>query len=111
MYPWSSWRTLVPLVLCGVSLALFIVYEEWLSRVGREPIIRTSVFKNRTAAVTFFTTVIRKSTISLSPQLALLNVNSRWMHSLGNLVLFAVVLRGRERILANSCGSGSIPAK
>jgi len=59
MYPWSHWRVLVPLILCGVALTLFVFYEEWLSRRGLEPIIRTSVFKNRTAAVTFFTTVIR----------------------------------------------------
>ncbi|KAF2436703.1 MFS general substrate transporter [Tothia fuscella] len=58
MYPWSHWRTLVPLILCAVALIAFVAYEEWLTRIGREPIIRTSVFKNRTSAVTFFTTVI-----------------------------------------------------
>jgi MFS family permease len=60
MYPWNHWRTLVPLIVCGVALSGFVFYEEWLSRRGLEPIIRTSVFKQRTAAVTFFTTVIRK---------------------------------------------------
>jgi MFS family permease len=64
MYPWNHWRTLVPLIVCGAALALFVVYEEWLSRRGLEPIIRTSVFKQRTAAVTFFTTVIRMSPLA-----------------------------------------------
>lgn len=58
MYSWDSWRTLVPLIVCLVALVGFLVYEEY---VPAEPLIRSSVFKNRTAAVTYFQTFIRKS--------------------------------------------------
>jgi MFS family permease len=61
MYPWSHWRTLVPLILCGVGLIGFVVYEEWLSRRGLEPLIPLEIMKNRTAAVTYFGTFIRKN--------------------------------------------------
>lgn len=47
MYAWDSWRTLVPLLISAAGLIVFVVYEEW---VAPEPLIRTSVFKNRTAA-------------------------------------------------------------
>lgn len=50
-YPWDSWRTLVPLVLCAVGLIVFIFHQEY---IATEPLIRTSIFKNRSAAVTFF---------------------------------------------------------
>lgn len=55
MYPWSSWRTLVPLILCAVGFVVFIVHQE---KFAAEPLIRTSVFKNRTTAVNYFGTVI-----------------------------------------------------
>jgi MFS family permease len=60
MYPWNHWRTLVPLILSGVGLIGFIVYEEWLSRRGGQPLIPLEVMKNRTAAITYFATFIRK---------------------------------------------------
>ncbi|KAF2099620.1 MFS general substrate transporter [Rhizodiscina lignyota] len=55
MYSWTFWRTLLPLILCGAGLVAFIIYEEY---VPAEPLIRTVVFKNRTAAVTYFETFI-----------------------------------------------------
>ncbi|GME22365.1 putative mfs multidrug transporter [Neofusicoccum parvum] len=55
MYDWSSWRTLVPLILCGVALIAFIIYED---RWASNPLIQTRVFKNRTAASTFAQTVL-----------------------------------------------------
>lgn len=58
MYDWSSWRTLVPLILCAFGLVGFIVYEELLERRGGEPIIKFSVMKNRTAAVTYLGTFV-----------------------------------------------------
>jgi hypothetical protein len=57
-YSWSSWRTLVPLLICAVAIFGFVAYEEWLERRGLEPTIRISVLKQRTAAVTYFTTFI-----------------------------------------------------
>lgn len=60
MYSWTSWRTLVPLVVCGVGMVAFVVYE---ANIPAEPVIRISIFKNRTAAVTYFTTFIRECSI------------------------------------------------
>lgn len=54
-YPWDSWRTLVPLIVCAFGLIGFIVHQE---RFAVEPLIRTSVFKNRTAAITYLSAVI-----------------------------------------------------
>ncbi|KAK1055555.1 hypothetical protein LTR74_015579 [Friedmanniomyces endolithicus] len=50
MYPWTSWRTLVPLLVSAAGLVAFVVWEE---RYAREPLIRTSVTKSRTVAVTY----------------------------------------------------------
>jgi len=60
MYAWNSWRTLVPLIVCGVGLIAFVIYEEWITRKGYEPMIRLAVFKTRTAAVTYLATFLRK---------------------------------------------------
>ncbi|CAI6281877.1 unnamed protein product [Periconia digitata] len=54
-YPWDSWRTLVPLVVCGVGMLVFIYHQEY---IASEPLIRTSVFKTRTSAITYLVTVI-----------------------------------------------------
>ncbi|KAI9699934.1 MAG: hypothetical protein M1820_006996 [Bogoriella megaspora] len=55
MYAWDSWRTLVPLIVCAIGLGVFVVHEElW----AQEPLIRTSVFKHRTAAITYLQTFI-----------------------------------------------------
>ncbi|KAI9714214.1 MAG: hypothetical protein M1812_006435 [Candelaria pacifica] len=55
MYPWSHWRTLVPLLISAAGLVGFVFYEAY---VATEPLIRLSVFNNRTAAVTYFGTFI-----------------------------------------------------
>jgi hypothetical protein len=54
-YPWDSWRTLVPLLVSAAGIAVFIVHQEFWAP---EPLIRTSVFKQTTAAVTYAETVI-----------------------------------------------------
>ncbi|KAF2754290.1 MFS general substrate transporter [Pseudovirgaria hyperparasitica] len=55
MYEWTSWRTLVPLVLCGAGMIAFVVHQEWFAP---EPLIRTSVFKNRTSAAMYAGTLL-----------------------------------------------------
>ena len=55
-YAWSSWRTLVPLILGTFGLVGFVLFEEY---VATEPLIRTVVFKNRTAAVTYAGTFLQ----------------------------------------------------
>ncbi|KUL84849.1 hypothetical protein ZTR_08202 [Talaromyces verruculosus] len=48
MYPWSSWRTIVPLVIGIVVLSVFAVYE---ARPAH-PVFPYRIFRSRTAAVT-----------------------------------------------------------
>ena len=55
MYPWTSWRTLVPLILGLAGLVLFVLFEIY---VAVEPMVRLSVFANRTTNLAFFTETI-----------------------------------------------------
>ncbi|KIA75956.1 hypothetical protein HK57_00239 [Aspergillus ustus] len=55
MYPWSSWRTLVPLCIGGAGLSAFILY----SIKASNPMIPHSVFGNRSAAVAFITSSLQ----------------------------------------------------
>lgn len=48
MYPWSSWRTIVPLVIAVVVLVAFAIYE---ARTA-EPVFPYRIFRSRTAQVT-----------------------------------------------------------
>ena len=48
-YPWTSWRTLVPLIVSGAGLVAFWI---WITRFAKEPLIRPSTLMNRTSAVT-----------------------------------------------------------
>ncbi|MCJ1302329.1 hypothetical protein MMC08_005132 [Hypocenomyce scalaris] len=54
-YPWHSWRTVVPLIVGAFGLTAFVLFEEY---IAVEPLIPLSVFKNRTAAVSYIGTVI-----------------------------------------------------
>ncbi|MCJ1226433.1 hypothetical protein MMC12_003085 [Toensbergia leucococca] len=54
-YAWDSWRTLVPLLVGIAGEIVFVVYEE---HFAAEPLIRLTIFKNRTAAVSYLGTVI-----------------------------------------------------
>lgn len=54
-YPWTSWRTLVPLCLGIAGLITFAAYEEV---IASEPLIRLVIFKNRTSAVSYIATVL-----------------------------------------------------
>lgn len=54
-YAWDSWRTLVPLIVSGAGLVVFVLHQEY---VAPEPLIRTSVFKTRTAALVYLGTVV-----------------------------------------------------
>lgn len=54
-YAWESWRTLVPLIVGLVGLIGFVLYEKY---GAREPLIRLSIFQNRTAIVNYLGTII-----------------------------------------------------
>ncbi|KAI0517000.1 major facilitator superfamily-domain-containing protein [Xylaria bambusicola] len=51
VYPWSSWRVIVPIVLGGIGFAIFIVFE--FSPYCKEPTVSPTLFSNRTAATGF----------------------------------------------------------
>lgn len=55
MYKWSSWRTLVPLLLGLFGLIGFIIYSIYFSS---EPLIRGSLFNSSTAITAYFGTFI-----------------------------------------------------
>ncbi|KAK3177197.1 hypothetical protein OEA41_008526 [Lepraria neglecta] len=55
LYSWDSWRTLVPLLIGVAGLIFFVIFEE---HIAKEPLIRLDVFKNRTAAVSYFETTV-----------------------------------------------------
>ncbi|KAF6220748.1 hypothetical protein HO133_003181 [Letharia lupina] len=54
-YPWNSWRTYVPLSASALGLVVLYMYEEY---VATNPIIRTSIFKNRNAAAAYISVVL-----------------------------------------------------
>ncbi|MCJ1241065.1 hypothetical protein MMC14_009069 [Varicellaria rhodocarpa] len=55
VFAWSSWHTLVPLILGFFGIVAFIVYE---NHFAGSPLIPLRIFKQRTAMVTYFGTVI-----------------------------------------------------
>ena len=63
MYPWNHWRTLVPLIIGIVGLIGFVLFEKY---VAPEPLIRLSVFGNRSAAVTYLGTILHGMIVRIS---------------------------------------------
>jgi hypothetical protein len=57
MYPWSSWHTILPLILGVVGMAGFVMYD---GKVPHDPIVRLAIFKERTALVTYMGTCIHE---------------------------------------------------
>ena len=55
MFNWSSFRTLVPLLLGIFGLSLFAMYDIWFVK---NPLIPLGIFNSRTAAVSYFGTFI-----------------------------------------------------
>jgi MFS family permease len=55
MFPWTHWKTIMPLVLGIFGLCMFIV---WSTYVPNEPILRGSMFKAPTALVSYFGTIV-----------------------------------------------------
>ncbi|KAJ0416959.1 major facilitator superfamily domain-containing protein [Aspergillus carlsbadensis] len=55
MYPWTSWRTLVPLCIGAAGLCGFILW----SIKASNPMIPHSVFNNRSAAIAFATSSLQ----------------------------------------------------
>ena len=55
LFPWSSFRTLVPLILGIAGGLAFVVYESFKAE---SPLIPMHIFANRTAAVNYFGTLV-----------------------------------------------------
>lgn len=55
MYDWTSWRTLVPLIIGIVGLVVFGVYERY---VPAEPLLPASLFSNRTIVLGYLFAII-----------------------------------------------------
>lgn len=55
MFAWSSFRTLVPLMIGFCSLFTFVMYETYIPKM---PLIPLSIFSSRTAAVNYIGTLI-----------------------------------------------------
>ncbi|KAI9814205.1 MAG: hypothetical protein M1827_003371 [Pycnora praestabilis] len=55
MYPWTSWRTLVPLFVGVAGFLLFVLHSRYIS----DPLIRGSLFHSDTAVVGYYGTLIR----------------------------------------------------
>lgn len=51
MYAWTSWRTIVPLVIGAVGLLGFVFWEVY---GAAEPLIPLSIFGNRSASIAYF---------------------------------------------------------
>jgi hypothetical protein len=60
MYAWTSWRTLVPLTIGAVGLVGFVFWEMY---GAPEPLIRLSVFGNRSACIAYFIDVSQANMI------------------------------------------------
>ena len=56
MFAWSSWRTLVPLILGIFGFLGFLAYESYLAPL---PLIPLGIFRHRTALVNYFGTLIQ----------------------------------------------------
>ena len=59
IYSWSSWHTLVPLLLGFFSLALFIVFEA--SGIAPEPILPLRLFVHRTSIIVLINTFLNST--------------------------------------------------
>jgi hypothetical protein len=55
MFAWSSYHTLVPLILGVAGLAVFVVWEQYFAK---RPIIPMRIFNNRTAATVYWQSLI-----------------------------------------------------
>ncbi|KAI9741736.1 MAG: hypothetical protein M1834_000122 [Cirrosporium novae-zelandiae] len=63
-YPWSSWRTLVPLLIGAAGLIGFVLYSIFVrARRGLQPLIRGSIFKQRMHLACYFATILHGTII------------------------------------------------
>lgn len=56
VFPWSSWHIIVPIVLGGIGIGLFIGYES--TSFCKEPTIPLKLFGNRTSSIAYALTFL-----------------------------------------------------
>ncbi|KAH8690754.1 major facilitator superfamily domain-containing protein [Talaromyces proteolyticus] len=56
LYSWSSWRTLVPLLIGVAGLSIFAIHQ---ARFATDPIIPPTIFRNRTATIAFIGSILQ----------------------------------------------------
>ena len=63
-YSWSSWRTLVPLIVGLFGQGCFVLWEVFaVPRLGFDPLIPLVIFSNRTTTLAFFGTLVHGLTL------------------------------------------------
>jgi len=62
MYSWGSWRTIVPLIVGVVVLLSWMLYS--YSGIISNPMIPLVVFKDRTAAISYFGNLVHGLAVS-----------------------------------------------
>ena len=97
MYSWNAWRTLVPLLVSAAGLVGFIVWEE---RFAADPLIRTRVLKNRSAAVTYFGDFIQGLILWCGLYCEPANMNHTICYCLP-YIRYALILPSSQRSVSN----------
>jgi hypothetical protein len=58
-YPWSSWHTILPLVLGFVGYGIFIIFEA--SKLCKEPVMPLRLFQHRTSGIVYINTFLNST--------------------------------------------------
>ncbi|KAI0440574.1 major facilitator superfamily domain-containing protein [Xylaria telfairii] len=92
MYSWSSWPTILLLLIGATLLGIFVVYEQWLEN----PMIPCRIFHSRTASMTFFGAFLHGASLFSLLQ---------WLPLLYQAVPFETVLQSAVTLLPTSIAS------
>ncbi|KAL4246492.1 MFS transporter superfamily protein [Abortiporus biennis] len=100
-YPWTSWHTLVPLIIGLVGIVVFVIYEFTLAT---EPIVPPALLSNRTSISgyiqTFLTPIVMLACVIFQPAFFQSSYASSPIHS-GVLILPSGVVLGVIIIFAS----------
>lgn len=56
MFAWSSWKTILPLVLGVTGMGAWLAYSHWLTN---RPMIPFRIMDNRTAVISYFGNLVQ----------------------------------------------------
>lgn len=106
LYPWSSFKTLLPLLL-GIAGTILVVY--WELRVAVEPFIPLRMFHKLTAKITFFTTFLHGLIVRHLVTFTKLLFLTHYLAAIPATLLPAFVLRSSQRIFCSDIRRRSLP--